>query len=370
MSMSWQSMLEKSVRDVDGLSQFLELDKTEAEQMRDIITRYPMCINSYYLSLINKEDSEDPIRKMCIPDIREFSAGGQSDTSGECDNTIFQGLQHKYKQTALILSTNQCAMYCRHCFRKRMVGASSDEVARHLPEMVDYIRSHEEINNVLISGGDSFLNSNHVIETYLQYFTEISSLDFIRFGTRIPVVLPQRITEDAELLRILKLYGEKKQIIIVTQFNHPRELTAEAMKAVQALRDVGCIVRNQTVLLRGVNDDAMVLAELMNKLVSCGIVPYYIFQCRPVEGAKNQFQVPLLQGIEIVENAKKKMNGQAKSVRYAMSHPTGKIEILGKTDQNKMIFKYHQAKYEEDHARMFMKEIEDNQCWLDNSDKL
>lgn len=239
--MNWKQMLRGSIRDVEGLRKVLPMDDTEAVQMEKIIEKYPLCINPYYLSLINRDDPKDPIRKMCVPDIYEFSEGGQEDTSGEAENTVIQGMQHKYKQTALILSTNQCAMYCRHCFRKRMVGASSEEIASQLPAMADYVRSHKEINNVLISGGDAFLNSNETILKYLRYFASIPTLDFIRFGTRVPVVLPQRIYEDDELLRILENYSEKKQIIIVTQFNHPRELTPEAIQAIRDLRNVGCI---------------------------------------------------------------------------------------------------------------------------------
>ena len=368
MELNWKDTLNQSIRDVDGLRKCMAMSEAEAAQMAEIIEKYPLCVNPYYLSLINKDDPADPIRKMCIPDIHEFSEGGQADTSGEADNTVIQGMQHKYKQTALILSTNQCAMYCRHCFRKRMVGASSEEVAKQLPAMADYVRSHKEINNVLISGGDAFMNSNETIEKYLRYFTDIPTLDFIRFGTRIPVVLPQRITQDDELLRLLEGHGEKKQIIIVTQFNHPRELTPEAVQAVRMLQNVGCIIRNQTVLLKGVNDHADVLARLMNGLVSYGIIPYYIFQCRPVIGVQNQFQVPLMRGIEIVEAAKQQMNGQAKSVRYAMSHPTGKIEILGKNGTNKMLFKYHQAKYDKDHGRIFTQKLSQDQCWLNKDE--
>ena len=349
---------------MDELRKNLALTEAEAQQMGRIIQRYPLCVNPYYLSLIDRDDPNDPIRKMCIPDIHEFSEGGQADTSGEADNTVIQGMQHKYRQTALILSTNQCAMYCRHCFRKRMVGASSDEVARQIPAMAEYVREHTEINNVLISGGDAFMNADETIEKYLRCFTEIPTLDFIRFGTRIPVVLPQRIVQDDKLLGILETYGRKKQIIIVTQFNHPRELTPDAVQAIKALGSVGCIVRNQTVLLKGINDHADVLAQLMNGLVSNGVIPYYIFQCRPVEGVQNQFQVPLLRGVKIVENAKRQMNGQSKSVRYAMSHPTGKIEILGKTGPNQMLFKYHQAKNPHDHSRIFTQNVDDTQCWL------
>ena len=364
MDKNWKELLDQSIRKAEELQAFLGLNEEETKQMAGIIERYPLCVNPYYLSLIDKDDPNDPIRKMCIPDVHEFSEGGQRDTSGEADNTVIQGMQHKYRQTALILSTNQCAMYCRHCFRKRMVGASSDELARQLPVMADYVRRHKEINNVLISGGDAFMNSNETIEKYLRYFSEIPNLDFIRFGSRIPVVLPQRVTQDDVLMSILKKYGEKKQIIIVTQFNHPRELTPDAVLAIRRLRSVGCIVRNQTVLLKGVNDYSDVLARLMNQLVSCGVIPYYIFQCRPVSGVQNQFQVPLLIGIEIVEGAKKLMNGQSKSVRYAMSHPTGKIEILGKSGSNQMLFKYHQAKYEKDNGRIFTQKVDDTQCWL------
>lgn len=160
MKSNWKALLSQSICSAEGVQQFLSLSDEDTEQMAKIIERYPVCANPYYLSLIDKNDPQDPIRKMCIPDIHEFSEGGQADTSGEAENTVIQGMQHKYRQTAMILSTNQCAMYCRHCFRKRMVGASSEEIASQLPAMADYIRSHKEINNVLISGGDAFMNNN------------------------------------------------------------------------------------------------------------------------------------------------------------------------------------------------------------------
>lgn len=363
--MSWEQMLKQSVRSAEELKGVLGLTDRETARLQQIADRYPLCINPYYLSLINPDDPNDPIRKMSVPDIVEFSEGGAADTSGEGDNTVVQGMQHKYRQTVMILSTDQCAMYCRHCFRKRLVGLSSDEVSGHLGEMTGYIKAHREINNTLISGGDAFLNSNTVIERYLQSFSQIEHLDFIRFGTRIPVVLPQRITEDQELLDILERYCRKKQIMIVTQFNHPRELTKEAHEAVELLRRAGCIVRNQTVLLHGVNDEPQVMAELMNRLVAFGVVPYYIFQCRPVVGVQNQFQVPLLRGYRIIDEARRHMNGQAKGARYALSHKSGKIEILGAGEDGRMIFKYHQAKDEKDNARIFQMELEEAQAWLD-----
>lgn len=360
---NWKERLEKCYRSVSELKDRFSFSDEEVSRLMEIEEKYPVCIPEYYLDLIDVDDRRDPIRKMCIPDAMEFSSGGEKDTSGEADNTVVQGMQHKYSQTALILSTNQCAMYCRHCFRKRLVGLSSEEIASHLPEMRDYVSSHTEINNVLISGGDAFLNSNEVIERYLKTFMPIENIEFIRFGTRTPVSFPYRITEDEELLRILERYGRDKSIIIVTQFNHPKEISEKAVKAVKLLLSAGCMVRNQTVLLKGVNDSSDVLATLMNKLVSTGVMPYYIFQCRPVEGVKNQYQVPLVKGVSIVDEGKNRMSGPAKAIRYVMSHPRGKIEILGRVG-DELLFKFHQAKYKEDEARIFTRPVVMDECWF------
>ena len=232
-------------------------------------------------------------------------------------------------------------------------------------QMADYIREHAELNNVLVSGGDSLLNSNRVIDYYLQHLTAMEHLDFIRFGSRLPVTFPQRIYDDPELLAMLKAYNEKKRLYVITQFNHPNEVTAEAQRALDALLNCGIIVSNQTVLLQGVNDDPQTLATLMRHLTSAGVIPYYVFQCRPVTSVQTQFQVPLLRGSEIIDQAKALLNGPAKRFRYCMSHVTGKIEILGRLG-DEMLFKYHQAKYPQDQARIFTQAVTDDQCWLDD----
>ena len=357
-------LLSECIRDVEQLNDYLKLSSDEAKRIEEISERYPFCVPPYYLGLIDPDDPDDPIRKICIPGPQELSGTGMEDTSGEGDNTVIRGMQHKYRQTALILTTNQCSMYCRFCFRKRMVGYSEHETAEHIHKMAEYVGQHPEINNVLLSGGDALVNSNEDIRMYLDTFSKIPSLDFIRIGTRTPVVLPMRIYEDEELLEILKEYNQKKQILIVTHFNHSHEITEQAKKAVRALMECGCVVRNQTVLLKGVNDDPDTLSTLLNQLVSIGVIPYYVFQCRPARGALDEFQIPLRRGVAIVEEAKKKMNGQAKSIHYCMSHVTGKIEILGVMEDGKVLFKYHQAKYEKDSSRIFLKEIAEDQCWL------
>ncbi len=360
-------LLGECICDIEGLDGYLTLSAEKKAELNEIIKRYPIRITPYYLGLIDKKDPNDPIKKLCIPEYSEHLKDGQEDTSGEAGNTVIKGMQHKYRQTVLILSTNNCATYCRHCFRKRMVGYCVDEVAENLDKMADYVRQHTEINNILMSGGDAFANENDIIKRYLETFSPLDNISLIRFGTRVPVVMPQRIYDDEELLSILKSYDGKIQLAVVTQFNHPSEITAEAKKAVSALIDCGIYVRNQAVLLKGVNDDPVIMAQLMNSLVAAGVIPYYIFQCRPVLGVKNQFQVPLKRGEEIIRKAKNMMNGQARSYRYVLSHPTGKIEIIG-PDKEGMIFKYHEAKEDADQGRIFKLKLEDEKCWLDTED--
>lgn len=360
----WTALLSQGYRSVDSIRDFLQLTDREALWLRSVEDRYPVYVNPYYLSLIDPFEPDDPIRKMCIPSIQELEPLGSEDTSGEGANTVLPGLQHKYAQTALVLTTSQCAMYCRHCFRRRMVGISDRESVADKRSIAGYIRGHREITNVLLSGGDAFMNSNQAIEEYLELLCGIPHLDFIRFGTRTPVVLPQRITTDGELLTILDKYARRKRLYVVTQFNHPREITTASKKAVAELLRRGIPVRNQTVLLKGVNDDAEVLSGLLRDLTMIGVIPYYIFQCRPVIGVMNHFQVPLRTGCKLIERTMELQSGFGKSFRFMMSHVTGKIEILGCRDDDTMLFKYHQAKEPCDLGRIFERRISHSQCWL------
>ena len=366
--MSKFSDLQKNcICDADSLSKCLPVSDDEKAAIERIIKRYPLKVTPYYLGLIDRDDPDDPIKRLCIPDPMEDLDDGEEDTSGEASNTVVKGMQHKYSQTVLILSTNNCAGYCRHCFRKRMVGYCGDEVADNLEAMASYVASHNEINNVLISGGDAFANENGIIKDYLETFSSLKNIGLIRFGTRVPVVMPQRIYEDSEFLSILEEYGKKVQIAVVTQFEHPRELTSEAKKAIRSLIERGVYVRNQAVLLKGVNDDPKVLSDLMNGVVASGAIPYYIFQCRPVLGVKNHFQIPLFKAAGIIKEARSMMNGQARGFRYVLSHPTGKIEVIG-PEGDDMIFKYHEAKSITDQGRIFRVRLDDDKCWLDMSD--
>lgn len=364
--MGWRTQLQENTVNTKGLRDHVpELVQEEFEGLDQFLERFPMSIPPYYLSLIDWKDREDPIRRMCIPSLSEMDLSGEFDTSGERDNTVICGMQHKYPQTVLILSTGRCAMYCRYCFRKRMVGDETTETANEPERIFDYIREHREITNVLVSGGDSFLNDNETIAAYLDNLSSIEHLDFIRFGTKVPVVFPQRVTTDRKFQEILNKYSKRKQIYVVVQFNHPRELTSESAAAVRLLQEMGICVKNQSVLLRGVNDDPQTLGTLLRRLSAAGVAPYYVFQCRPVSGVKHHFQVPLREGIRIVEQAKTMQNGQGKCFRYALSNPRGKVEILGMGEDGTGYFKFHQAKNPVDIGKIFTQKLTDSDCWID-----
>ena len=360
----WKKELTNNVTSVDTLVDLGYINKENENEIKRITNEYPMSVTRYYLSLIEKNDYTDPIYKMCIASADEAMTGGKQDTSGEMSNTIFDGIQHKYDNTVLLLSTNVCAMYCRHCFRKRLVGQSEDEILKFTNNAIEYIKNRPEVDNVLITGGDAFLNTNKIIKCYLEGLTKIDHIKFIRFGTRTPVVFPQRIYGDSELINMLYEYGKKKTVYVVTQFNHPKELTKEALRATDLLRQAGVPVLNQTVLLKGVNDNENTLAKLFNALAQNGISPYYLFQCRPVKGVKGLFAVPLIQACEIVDKTRIKLSGIAKRFRYAMSHIKGKLEIIGLNENNELLLKQHQAKNNNDLNNFYTVKVDNNSYWL------
>ena len=357
--------LGNSICSVEQLANYADLSSKEKEQLEQVVQAHPMRISPYYMSLINWNDPHDPIRKMAVPSLEELNLEGFYDTSGEAENTKMPGLQHKYAETGLILATNRCATYCRHCFRKRLVGLPTEEIVKRFEDAAEYIEKHSEINNVLISGGDPFVLSNEVIERFLEVLTKIDHLSFIRFGSRTPVTLPSRLS-DTELLALFKKYSQiDRRLYVVTQFNHPREITPQSIIAVSNLINAGVLLSNQTVLLKGVNDNPDALATLMNKLVSIGVTPYYVFQCRPVKRVKRHFQVPICEGVRIVEKAKADCNGHSKRFKYAMSHKTGKVEIIGIIN-GEIYFKYHEAKNRENLSVMFKRRVDEKAGWLDD----
>ena len=357
--------MNNNIKKIDQLKDYIVLSSKEEKKLKQIIQKHPMRITPYYMSLINWDDPNDPIRKMAFPSLDESNLQGSYDTSGEAENTKMTGLQYKYNETVLILATNKCAMYCRHCFRKRLVGLQTKEIIDRFEDAATYIKQHKQINNVLVSGGDPLILKNEVIEKLLAILSELSQIKFIRFGSRAPVTFPSRFS-DKDLLKILSTYSRPdRRLYVVTQFNHPNEITKQSIEAVDNLIKSGVIVNNQTVLLKGVNDNPATIANLLNGLVSIGVNPYYVFQCRPVKRVKHHFQVPFVKGVEIIEKAKEQCNGFSKRFRYILSHRTGKIEILG-IFENEIYFKYHQAKNRNRLGKIFKRPVNEKAGWLED----
>lgn len=357
--------LRDSIHTVDTLERQVGQEIADADKMRKIAKKYPLRITPYYLKLIDWDDPDDPIRRIAVPSCGEENVSGSFDTSGERHNTKLRGLQHKYNETALVLTTNICSVYCRHCFRKRLVGVAENEVVTDWDSVTAYIKKHKEITNVLLSGGDPLVLETAYLQEMLQRLAGIEHLQYVRIGTRIPVVLPQRITEDASLHEAFREFlTHGKQLYITTQYNHARELTPESRQAVRQLREDGLIINNQTVLLKGVNDNPVVLADLQISLSRNGVLPYYVFQCRPVTSVRDEFQVSFYKGCQIVDAARQRMDGLSKRFRFVMSHPTGKIEILG-WHEDGIYAKYLQTNQEALHNKIFHAPMSKETGWLE-----
>ena len=355
----------KYVSDVSSLNK-LPPDKIPALKMVQEI--YPFRANDYYLSLIDWSDRRDPIRRRIVPCEAEMLQGGHLDPSDEKSITVAPGCEHKYANTAVLLCNDICGGFCRFCFRKRLFQHGNDDSRRDISPGLAYISEHPEIDNVLLSGGDPLLLSTPRLEGILSRITAIQHVQIIRIGTKMPAFNPFRITDDPELLDLLnEVNGANCQIYMMVHFNHPREVTEEAVEAIWRLREAGCRVHNQTPLLAGINDDPDVIRELANRLSYVGVTPYYIFQNRPVIG-NAAFKVPIMKGIEIIERAKEGMSGLAKTLRYAMSHKLGKIEILG-VECGRIYMKFHQCRFAENAGRLFSCPADETGCWLDDFER-
>jgi lysine 2,3-aminomutase len=358
-----------NLRYMNRLNQIKELDNflssEEKKRLEGVEQVFPFRSNEYYLSLIDWRDPEDPLRKIIIPDPHELEPKGRLDPSSEKDYTIIPGLQHKYPQTVLVLLSDVCGGICRFCFRKRLFLKREHEVAPDIPACLEYIRCHEEITDVLLTGGDPLMLSTSYLEKVIQALRTIEHVQIIRIGSKLPAYNPHRILDDSSLLELFRRYSTpKKRIYVMAQFNHPRELTESAIRALETLRDAGVIVVNQTPLIAGVNDSPHILAELFRRLSFLGVSPYYVFQCRPTIGNR-LFTVPVETSFRIVHEAFSLCSGLAKRARFIMSHASGKIEIVGCT-ADRVFMRYHQAARKEDQGRFMIFPSNPEACWLDD----
>lgn len=315
----WRWQLQHRIRSLSQLERILVLSPVE----HDMLTRggrvLPFAITPYYASLISPTAADDPLRRSVVPTARELdrSPGEDDDPLGEDKHSPVPGLVHRYPDRVLLLVTGFCSTYCRYCTRSRVVGHGDLAPSpSRLEAALDYIRETPTIRDVLLSGGDPLTLADEHLDWLLAQLRQIPHVEIVRLGTKVPAVLPQRITP--QLCRVLKRYHP---LFMSLHFIHPDECTPESFEACGRLADAGIPLGSQTVLLRGVNDDVEVMKRLMRKLLEMRVRPYYLYQCDPISGSSH-FRTPVSKGLEIVEGLRGHTSGYAVPA-YVIDAPGG-----------------------------------------------
>ncbi|MCL2170405.1 MAG: lysine 2,3-aminomutase [Defluviitaleaceae bacterium] len=295
---NWKWHVKNRVSTLEELKKLVKISAEDEDSIGRVLGSFRMAITPYYLSLVDVDDADCPVKKQCVPSVYETDIRHEdmTDSLNEDGDSPVKGLTHRYPDRVLLLVTDQCAMYCRHCTRRRMVG-ENDAAANmaQIDKAIEYIKNTPQVRDVLLSGGDALLLADEVLEEIFAKLRAIPHVEIIRLGSRVPVVLPQRVTP--ELCNMMKKYHP---VWLNTHFNHPAELSEDAKKACAMLADAGIPLGNQSVLLAGINDCVHVMKNLVQELVKTRIRPYYIYQCDLSQGLSH-FRTPVAKGIEIIE---------------------------------------------------------------------
>jgi len=323
----WGWQLRNRIRSLEDLECVFDLSEDERSTIQRVGSRLPVGITPYYASLMDRSDPSDPLRRTMIPSRGELirTRGEADDPLAEDESSAVPGVIHRYPDRVLFLVTNFCATYCRYCTRARMVGHTGEFHASYqqFQQGIDYIAAHTEIRDVLISGGDPLTMADDRIEWVLSRLRAIEHVEFVRIGTKVPVVTPQRITP--KFVEMLRRYHP---VWMSIHFMHPRELTPEVVEACARLVDGGVPLGSQTVLMRGVNDDVPTMKELMHRLLKARVRPYYIYQCDPISGSSHM-RTSIEEGLQIMEGLRGHTTGYAVPT-YVVDAPGGggKIPLL------------------------------------------
>lgn len=304
----WRWQLRHRVTRLDQLKEILELTPDEIEGIKHSKGRLALAVTPYFLSLMDPVNPNCPIRRQAIPTKEELhlSKNDMLDPCGEDKDSPVPGLVHRYPDRVLLLVTDQCAVYCRYCTRRRLVGTSERSITQgNFEEVLKYLKTHKKVRDVLLSGGDPLLLENERLEEILSRLRAIPHIEILRIGTRVPVTLPQRVT--AGLLKMLKKYHP---LMMSIHFSHPREITDTVRKACNDLADSGIPLGSQTVLLKGINDKPQIMKKLMHELLKIRVRPYYIYQCDLAMGTEH-FRTSIATGVQIIEKLRGHTTGYA-----------------------------------------------------------
>lgn len=315
----WRWQLRHRITTLNALEALMPLTPAEREGVAQAGHHLALAITPFFFNLIDRDDPDCPIRRQVIPRAEEMTTAPweSADSLAEDEHMAAPGLVHRYPDRVLFLVTDRCAAYCRYCTRSRVVsGVGEQHLETDFSAAIQYIREHTEVRDVLLSGGDPLLFSDERLDHLLSQLRAIPHVEFLRIGTRIPIFLPQRITP--ELVAMLRKYHP---LWVSIHTNHPKEATREVKEACDRLADAGIPLGNQSVLLRGVNDDAAVMKELMHKLLMMRVRPYYIYQCDLVKGT-HHLRTSVHKGIEIMEALRGHTTGYAVP-QYVIDAPGG-----------------------------------------------
>jgi lysine 2,3-aminomutase len=315
----WRWQLRHRITTLAELEKWINLTVEEKRSIQYSAARLKMAITPHFAGLMDRTDPECPIRRQAVPSLDEFKTGIHelADPCGEEHDTAAPGLVHRYPDRVLLLVTDACAMYCRHCTRRRVVGATEDALSDdELEQALEYIRQHRKVRDVLVSGGDALLLSDAKLDNLLSKLRSIEHVEMIRIGTRVPVTLPQRITPD-----LIGMLRKHHPLYMSIHCNHPREISPETVRACRMLADAGFPLGSQTVLLKGINDKAAVMMKLMHELLKIRVRPYYLYQCDLAPGT-GHFRTPVAAGVRIIEALRGHTSGYAVPV-FVIDAPGG-----------------------------------------------
>jgi len=318
---NWRWQLKNRITTTAVLKELLPLEKDEIDEIDETGAKYRWAVSPYYLSLIDPDDPDDPVKRQCIPTVAENVEGGHDDPMGEEYTSPTSCITRRYADRLIIKVTNQCAMYCRHCQRRRGIGEKDLATPHeHLEEAIEYVRQNEEVRDILLTGGDGFMQDNQTIAWLLDELDQIPHVEIKRFGSRTLVTMPQRIDDE-----LCQIFSEHLPLYINTHYNHPLEITPRAQEACFKLARSGVSLGNQAVLLKGVNNDPFVMRKLNHELLKAMVRPYYIFHAKAVTGTSH-FRTKVEEGIEIMEKLRGYTSGLAVPT-YVVNAPLG----MGKT---------------------------------------